>query len=101
MALKIDNPNDFIDAISYLISKENESYTKQEYNQPYIFPAQNFKLAKVSESYTSGRPLVIFEGERAQSQKEYPHLESYTPSADDWVLMAKVGKSYVILGKII
>jgi hypothetical protein len=60
----------------------------------------NFRLGKIDPAYTSGRPKIIFDGETTASGKQYPHLASYTPAANDRVLLAAVSGSYVVLGKI-
>lgn len=61
----------------------------------------SFVLGRIDATYSSGRPKIIFDGESEESQKKYPYLSSYTPAADDRVLLAKVNGSFVILGKII
>jgi len=60
-----------------------------------------YKLDKISASYTSGRPSVIFDGESVDTVKKYPYISSYTPVADDRVLLLKVSGSYVIIGNIV
>lgn len=60
-----------------------------------------FKLGTIPDGYTSGRPTVIFDGEDAATTKTYPHLGSYAPAAGHRVLVAMVGHSGVILGKIV
>ena len=59
-----------------------------------------FRLAIVENGYTEGKPRVIFDGETKPTAKRYPYLESYTPFANDRILMAYVSGSYIILGKI-
>ena len=61
-----------------------------------------FLLGNIPGEYDpdSGRPPVVIDGE-AVSTKVYSHLSSYTPSSSDRVLLARVGKSYVILGNIV
>jgi hypothetical protein len=60
-----------------------------------------FSLGKIDPAYTSGRPKVIFDGDTVPSTKTYPYLSSYTPQANDRVLIANVGGSHVIIGKIV
>jgi len=60
-----------------------------------------FKLAVINSSYTSGRPQVTFDGESTLSVKQYPYLNSYTPAASERVLLASVGKGWVILGSVL
>lgn len=100
MALKITNSSEFIDAIGYLIAKQTESDKQNESYQPYVSKESLFRIAKISSSYDTGRPRVVFEGENTETQKRYPYLESYTPAPNDWVIMAKVGNTHVVLGKI-
>jgi hypothetical protein len=64
-------------------------------------PAPAFAFGKIDSAYSSGRPKVIFDGETAASTKTYPYLSSYTPSANDRVILARAGGSYVVLGKIV
>lgn len=60
-----------------------------------------FKLAKVPEDYTDGKPKLLFDGEDTPTVKRYTYLASYAPSAGDSVLVAMVGSSGVVLGKVI
>lgn len=63
-----------------------------------------FVLGKIDPAYTSGRPKVVFDDDTSQTATgPYPYVSSYTPAADDRVLLARVGVSgkYVILGKIV
>lgn len=59
----------------------------------------DFKQGRVSPNYVSGRPFIIFDGEETPSGKAYPYLSSYSPLANDVVILAKVGGTYVVLGK--
>ncbi len=60
-------------------------------------PEKIIRFAKVDPAYVSGRPSLVFDGEDAPTVKKYPYLSSYTPLANDRVMV--VGK--VIVGKII
>lgn len=60
-----------------------------------------FKLAVVADGYAEGKARVIFDGETKPTAKRYPYLDSYVPMSGDRVLMAFVGGSYVILGKVV
>lgn len=60
-----------------------------------------FRIGKIPSNYTTGNPTVIFDGEDTAGQKTYRYLSSYTPVANNRVLLAKVAGSYVILGKIV
>lgn len=59
-----------------------------------------YKMAVV-DNVTGGRPYIRFYGEIAASQKPYKYLQSYTPIVGDKVLVARVAKTYVILGKVV
>ena len=60
-----------------------------------------FKIGAIPGTYVSGRPTILFDGESAASTKTYPYLSSYTPTASDRVLLARVGNGWVVLGRII
>lgn len=60
-----------------------------------------FRLGTIPASYTSGRPTVQFDGETTTSSRTWPYLSSYTPTANDRVLVSMVGHGGIILGKII
>lgn len=62
--------------------------------------AESFVLGTIDLNYESGRPKVKFDGETSVSTKQYPYLYSYTPVAEDRVLLAKVRSTYIILGSI-
>jgi hypothetical protein len=55
------------------------------------------QFARVDPNYTSGRPRLIFDGENTVSGKAYPYLSSYTPAANDRVMVVKG----VVVGKIV
>lgn len=61
---------------------------------------KTFRLGKISPTYTSGLPKVLLDGDDGVGDVTYPHLFSYTPSANDRVLLIRFGTSYLILGKI-
>lgn len=53
------------------------------------------------KSNTSGSGVTVqIDGESSATTKKYTYLSSYTPAVNDRVLIAEVGGSYVILGKI-
>ena len=53
------------------------------------------------KSNTSGSGVTVqIDGESSATTKKYAYLSSYTPAVNDRVLIAEVGGSYVILGKI-
>jgi hypothetical protein len=56
----------------------------------------------IDPAYTSGDPKVLVNG-AAELSGPYQHLASYTPVANDSVILAPVGgtaKAYVVLGKL-
>lgn len=59
-----------------------------------------YRMAVVA-SVTNDRPYIRFYGETVASQKPYKYLQSYTPTTGDKVLVARVSKTYVILGKVV
>lgn len=59
------------------------------------------KMGTIPASYVSGRPTVKFDGETAAGTRTYTYLSSYTPVANDRVLVAIVGRGMVVLGKIL
>ncbi len=66
-----------------------------------LFDGDKAYRMAVVDNVTSGRPYIRFYGETTASQKQYKFLQSYTPAEGDKVLMARVAKSYVILGKVV
>jgi hypothetical protein len=55
----------------------------------------------ISSTYTSGDPQVLLNGATVLSGP-YQHLTSYTPAANDAVLLVPVGamQNYVVIGKL-
>jgi hypothetical protein len=64
-------------------------------------PKAPYRLGKIDPVYSTGRPAIVFDGEATASEKQYPYLSSYTPTANDRVLLLKVSGSYIVLGKVI
>lgn len=65
------------------------------------------KLATIDPAYdafatypTVPLPKVTFDGETTLSTKRYPAMADYWPAAGDRVLMAPVGRSWLIVGPI-
>ena len=58
------------------------------------------RLAVVDPSYSSGWPKITFEGESTLSGKTYPHLDSYSPSPSDRVVLVPVGTTWLIVGAV-
>ena len=61
----------------------------------------SFRLGTIPATYTAGRPTVKFDGESVASARTYPYASSYTPAANDRVLVAMVGHGGVILCKVV
>uniref|UniRef100_UPI0032611151 hypothetical protein n=1 Tax=Clostridium sp. NkU-1 TaxID=1095009 RepID=UPI0032611151 len=66
-----------------------------------LFEGEKAYRMAVVENVTGGRPYIRFFGENMASQKPYKYLQSYTPVVGDKVLVARVAKTYVILGKVV
>lgn len=79
------NSNDFINIIAPFIESK-------------ISPA--FSLGTIDPAHTGGNPKILFDGETSVSSKQYKYLSSYTPRANDRVLLANVSGTHVVLGKI-
>lgn len=79
------NVNDFKNLIREIVAEETKGLTR-------------FKIGTIANA--NGKPTVKFAGESQPSQKRYSYLDSYTPTVNDRVLMAKVSGTYVILGKL-
>lgn len=55
----------------------------------------------ITADYVSGLPKVKFDKDDAASGKTYCYVSSYTPIANDRVLLIRVGHDWVILGKVV
>lgn len=62
--------------------------------------SESFKMATVSGITSEGVSLTFYGEERARD-KSYKRLASYTPTVGDTVIVAKLNKSYTILGKVV
>lgn len=60
-----------------------------------------FALGSINSGHSSGRPRIMFDSSPDLSVKSYPYLSSYTPVANDRVLLARVGHTWVVLGKVL
>lgn len=58
------------------------------------------RMAQVT-AISDGRPIIRFNGETADSSKKYKHLDSYTPTVGDYVVLVMISRTYVILGKVV
>lgn len=56
-----------------------------------------YRLGTIDPAYVSGNPKIVFDGETTASAKQYLYLSSYTPKANDRVLLLKVSGSYVVI----
>lgn len=50
-------------------------------------PESIVKFARIDNTYTTGRPRLIFDGEAVRTVKAYPYLSTYTPIANDRVMV--------------
>jgi len=75
---------------------EEQIQDQQKYNQQ----EETFRLATVTGLFENGSAKVTFYGEEAESGKEYSYLASYFPTVNDKVIMARVGNSWVIMGRL-
>jgi hypothetical protein len=72
--------------------------TEQFILESQEIPESNIRYGKVDPAYDgSGRPSLVFDGEVTATVKKYPYLSSYTPVANDRVMILKG----VIIGKIL
>ena len=60
----------------------------------------SYRMAQVTK-VIDGRPILRFNGESKDSSKRYKYLSSYKPEAGDYVLLASLARTYVILGKVV
>jgi hypothetical protein len=84
-----------------MIIKKDELEAFKKMIQELSTPQKSYSLGKIASNHTSGKPQIVFDGETVASIKRYPYLSSYTPVANDRVLLANVGGSHVVLGKIV
>lgn len=59
-----------------------------------------FRLGTVDLAYTSGLPKVKLDGDESVTVKQYSHIRNYSPTAGDRVMLALVGNTYIILGRL-
>lgn len=59
-----------------------------------------FRMAKVVQ-LESGKPVIRFNGEAKNAQKKYKRLASYSPAVGDYIVLVKIAKTYLILGKVV
>lgn len=68
----------------------------QEMSKQDVTP-KDIKYGFIDPAYTTGRPKVIVDGTDLPSEVGFLRLDSYTPVADDRVMIVKD----VIVGKIV
>ena len=51
-------------------------------------------------SVDSGGICLLIDGESTPTTKKYKRLSSYSPAVNDRVLIAEIGGSFVVLGKV-
>ena len=68
---------------------------KPEVPNPWI------RHGTIPAGYTTGMPTVQFDGDTAASGRRYPYVSSYTPTANDRVVLVRSGSTWLVLGKII
>ena len=59
------------------------------------------KLGTISAVDNSNGLTLVIDGESSATTKKYHYLASYVPTAGDRVLIAEVGDSYVVMGKLV
>lgn len=72
--------------------RKNEAHTREE--------GVRVILGTVKSNTSGSGVTVQIDGESSATTKKYTYLSSYSPAVNDRVLIAEVGGSYVILGKI-
>lgn len=60
----------------------------------------NFKLATVVDLFKNNTAKIKFDGEDIPSEKQYAYLKSYIPEVGDRILLAAMGGTYIILGRV-
>lgn len=101
MSFKFDSSEEFLNHLAVHVEKISRKNRKSVEQQVQNSERNTFRLGRVDPDYSGGRPSVIFSGETIKSVKKYPYLSSYSPKANDKILLASIGNSYVIIGKII
>jgi hypothetical protein len=57
----------------------------------------SLRFGYIDSAYTSGRPKIKFDGQDTAGAKTYPYLASYTPVANDRIMILQ----NVVIGKIL
>lgn len=73
-----------------------------DHNEGHVGPAQaQTALGTVSGDYTTGRPIIQHDGEDQPAVNPYPHVDTYTPAANDRVMMVQHQGQWVVMGKVV
>lgn len=80
------DPQDFLESI--------QGYTEK------VAPANRaHRLGTIDPAYTAGKPKVLFDGATTLSTDGFAFVGNYQPVAEDRVVLAPVGNTYLIIGK--
>lgn len=79
------NSNEFVTLMNSMIEKK-------------VTPS--FALGTIDPNYVEGNPRIIFDGETTVSTKRYTKLSSYSCEPNDRVLLARMSKTYIVLGSL-
>lgn len=79
---------------------KNANQRAEEMQVAFGATDRQFKMASVV-ALSESRPIIRFSGEGTDSKKLYKYMASYSPSIGDIVLLARIEKTYVILGRVI
>lgn len=85
-----------IDPITFLdrVAEYTQDSTQTSADKP-------MRLAIIDPAYAGvGLPKIKFDGELTVSGKQYAVMGNYLPAANDRVLLAPVGTTYLILGRV-
>lgn len=89
MTTRINSADDFINVISGIA----DGTTAGEQPEKVI----RIRFGTIDPAYTTGAPKVKFDGESTVSVKTYKRMSSYTPVANDRIMIVEG----VILGKVV
>jgi len=79
---------------------DNDSQRLEDMGAYFSEEKVSYRMAQVT-AVTNGRPIIKMNGETTNSSKQYKYLASYTPAVGDYVMVAVIARSYVILGKVV
>ncbi|MFB5189063.1 hypothetical protein [Alicyclobacillus fastidiosus] len=87
----------FLQAVRSEIQKQMGGGNRKRVPKPAV-------MGTIDPNYSTGLPNVIFDDDTSRTPVgPYPHAGSYTPQANDRVMLLQVGNSgkYVILDKVV